>query len=323
LFVDEIHRFNKAQQDALLPHVEDGTVILIGATTENPSFEVNPALRSRTRTLVLRPLEPPQIRAILRRAITDTHNGLGLPVTALPEEVFDAIVAASGSDARVALANLEAIAHAGLPSAQAVWDFLDRKPASYDKTGESHYDIASAFIKSIRGSDPDAALYWLARMLDGGEDPLFIARRLVVSAAEDVGNAAPMGLMLATAAFQATQQLGMPEARIPLAQATIYLATAPKSNAAYLAIERALADVRQDPQQPVPLHLRNAVTGLLQSLDHGRGYRYPHDYPDAFDATQSYFPDGSEARPYYEPNPRGSEEAIASRLAQWRKLRST
>ncbi len=321
LFIDEIHRFNKAQQDALLPHVEDGTVTLIGATTENPSFEVNPALRSRARTFVLRSLEPDHVRTILVRALGDQERGLGKPPDAVPEAVMDLLVDASGGDARVALASLEAVVQAGIKTPESARDLLGRREQPYDKAGESHFDVISAFIKSIRGSDPDAAIYWLARMLEGGEDPLFIARRLVIAAAEDVGNAAPMALLLATSAFQAVHQIGMPEARIPLAQATTYLATAPKSNAAYLAIDRALADVRDRPPCAVPLHLRNAPTTFMKTLGYGREYRYPHDFPGAFEPTQAYLPEGVPRHSYYDPTDRGSEDAIARRLVHWRALR--
>jgi putative ATPase len=321
LFLDEIHRFNKAQQDALLPHVEDGTVTLIGATTENPSFEVNPALRSRARILTLRLLEPPHIRQILEAALTDTERGLGMGRDALPAPALDAIVTYSGGDARTALSALESAVETGATTAEDIRELLQKQAAPYDKAGESHFDVISAFIKSIRGSDPDAALHYLARMIDGGEDPLFIARRLVVAAAEDIGNADPRGLMIATAAMQAVHQIGMPEGRIPLAQATAYLASTYKSNAAYRAIDEALADLREHPAPPVPLHLRNAPTALMKNLGYGEGYVYPHDEPGAFAAGQSYWPAGAEPREFYRPSDRGEEARLKKRLEEWRAQR--
>ncbi len=314
LFLDELHRFNKAQQDALLPHVEDGTITLIGATTENPSFEVNPALRSRARILTLKSLEPAHIRGILERALTDSDRGLGLPPDALAPEVLDTLVSFSGGDARTALAALEAAVESGVETAEAAKDLLQKQSLPYDRAGENHFDVVSALIKSIRGSDPDAALHYLARMIEGGEDPLFVARRLVIAASEDIGNADPMALVIATATLQAVHQIGMPEGRIPLAQATTYLATAPKSNASYVAISEALADIRETPPRPVPLHLRNAPTSLMKNLGYGEGYLYPHELPGGFAPTQGYWPEGTKPRRYYRPTPRGAEILIRRRL---------
>lgn len=321
LFLDEIHRFNKAQQDALLPHVEDGTVTLIGATTENPSFEVNPALRSRCRIAVLNPLKAEHLIAILRNALADGDRGLGLGAEALDAATLDTLVEYSGGDARAALSNLEAAIGAGVSSPDAVRELMQKRTVPYDRSGDGHFDVVSALIKSIRGSDPDAALYWLARMIEGGEDPLFIARRLVISASEDVGNADPMGLVLANAAFQTVQQIGMPEARIPLAQATTYLASAPKSNAAYRAIGRALEEAQALEALPVPLALRNAPTRMMMNLGYGRGYDNAQDHPDGFAPGMNFWPDGMEPRRYYEPSDRGAEAAIKDRLKAFDRAR--
>ena len=290
LFVDEIHRFNKAQQDVILPHVEDGAITLIGATTENPSFEVIGPLLSRSRVFTLEALTPQQVETIVSRALTDSSNGLGELRVELEEGSMEQLVNIANGDARVALNGLETAAYATHPgpdgrrlvSLETVTDALQRRSPLYDKAGEGHYDTISAFIKSIRGSSPDGALYWLARMINAGEDPLFITRRLVVSAAEDIGLAQPQALAVAVAAQQAVHFLGMPEGRIPLAEATVYLATAPKSNAAYAGIEQALDDARQLANDPVPLHLRNAVTGLMRQSGYGKGYKYAHDYEGHF-----------------------------------------
>jgi putative ATPase len=321
LFLDEIHRFNKAQQDALLPHVEDGTLTLIGATTENPSFEVNPALRSRARVMALKLLEPAHLRTILLGALTDAERGMGLAPDAVPEAVVETIVTYAGGDARAALASLEAAVEAGAQTAEDVRDLLQKQALPYDKVGDSHFDVVSALIKSIRGSDPDAALHYLARMIEGGEDPLFIARRLVIAASEDIGNADPRGLLIANAALQAVHSIGMPEGRIPLAQATVYLASAPKSNAAYRAIDEALADLRDHPPPPVPLHLRNAPTGLMKNLGYGAGYVYPHDEPGAFAPGQHYWPAGMRPRTFYRPTEYGEEAKIKKRLSDWKLQR--
>jgi putative ATPase len=324
LFVDEIHRFNKAQQDVILPHVEDGTLILIGATTENPSFEVNAPLLSRCRIFTLQALAPEQVAELVRRALADRERGLGELNAALSDEALAHLVDMAGGDARVALNALETAACTVATGAsgtrdiglEAIADALQQRAPRYDKAGEQHYDTISAFIKSVRGSCPDGALYWLARMIEAGEDPLFIARRLVVLAAEDIGLAEPQALAMAVAAQQAVHFLGMPEGRIPLAEATVYLATAPKSNSAYLAIDRALQDVRQQPNEPVPLHLRNAVTGLMKDSGYGRDYRYAHDHPGHF-VAQEYLPPALRERNYYQPGTEGAERIIAERLRRW------
>ncbi len=327
LFVDEIHRFNKAQQDALLPHVEDGTVILIGATTENPYFEVNSPLISRSQIYVLKPLSDEHIRTIVHRALADKERGLGNLKIELEPDALDHIVDTAQGDARRALIALEIAANATPPDPQTglrritlriAEDAVQRRVLRYDKNGDSHYDIISAYIKSMRGSDPDAAVYWLARMLAAGEDPKFIARRLIIQAAEDVGNADPMALVVATAAAQAVQFVGMPEAQIPLAQATIYLACAPKSNACYLAISRANADVTQKKGPPVPMHLRDANYPGAKELGHGKGYLYPHDFPDHY-VEQEYLPPGTKSEPYYEPTEHGHEAKFKQRLEHLRR----
>jgi putative ATPase len=314
LFVDEIHRFNKGQQDAVLPYVEDGTITLIGATTENPSFEVNSALLSRARVFVLRALTDDDVELIVRRALADTERGLGSQRIELEDPALAALAGLANGDARVALGTLEfaaATAPVGADGikridALLVADALQRRATGYDKKGENHYDIVSAFIKSIRGSDPDAALYWLARMLDGGEDLLFIARRLVILASEDVGLADSRGLQIAIAAQQAAHFVGMPEAFYPLAHATLYLARAPKSNSVGRAYGAALADVEGTRNDPVPLHLRNAPTGLMRGLGYGRGYVYSHD---DYAAEQSFLPPNVAGHRYYEPGTRGEEDA--------------
>ena len=324
LFVDEIHRFNKAQQDVILPHVEDGTVVFIGATTENPSFEVNAPLLSRCRVFTLNALENWDVETILRRAMADEERGLSSFAPRLESDALEHLVNIANGDARVALNALEMATVACEPgidgarqiTVEAVSDALQRRTPLYDKAGDSHYDTISAFIKSVRGSSPDGALYWLARMLESGEDPLFIARRLVILAAEDIGLANPGALPVAVAAQQAVHFIGLPEGRIPLAEATVYLATSPKSNAAYMALERAMDDVRGTPHEPVPLHLRNAVTGLMRGMGYGAGYKYSHDYEGHFE-PQEYLPPGLADRRYYEPSDQGSEAAIAERMRRW------
>ncbi len=326
LFVDEIHRFNRAQQDALLPHAEQGTVTLVGATTENPSFEVNAPLLSRCRVLVLEPVAPDAVEALLRRALDDTERGLG-GVPADPE-ALRAIAADCDGDVRRALGWLEdAVAlHRRGPDPEAplspatVREAAGRRVLVHDRDREEHYNVVSALIKSLRASDPDAALYWLARMLDAGEDPLFVARRLVVFASEDVGNADPQALGLATSAFLAVERIGLPEGRIPLAQATSYLACAPKSNAAYAALGRASAAVEEHGALPVPMHLRNAPTGLMKGLGYGRDYRYAHDEPDAF-VPDPNLPERLGEPAFYRPKDVGSEREIGERLAAWRARR--
>ena len=324
LFVDEIHRFNKAQQDVILPHVEDGTITFIGATTENPSFEVNAPLLSRCRVFTLHALDEEAVTDIITRAVADHRRGLGDLSAALEPDALGHLVNIANGDARVALNALEMAAVTVEPeldgtrriTIEAISDALQRRTPRYDRAGDSHYDTISAFIKSVRGSSPDGALYWLARMLEAGEDPLFIARRLVILAAEDIGLANPGALPVAVAAQQAVHFIGLPEGRIPLAEATVYLATSPKSNAAYMALERALDDVRNHPQDPVPLHLRNAVTGLMRGMGYGAGYKYSHDYEGHFEA-QEYLPPNLSGRRYYEPSDQGSEAAIAERLQRW------
>lgn len=292
LFIDEIHRFSKSQQDSLLGAVEKGIVTLIGATTENPSFEVIRPLLSRCQLYVLKPLEREDLEELLHRAVTEDEE---LQKRTIVLQETDAMLRYSGGDARKLLNILELVVESeGIDSVtitdEMVANRLQQNPLAYDKGGDMHYDIISAFIKSIRGSDPDAALYWLARMIEGGEDPKFIARRLVISASEDVGLANPNALLLANAAFDAVNKIGWPEGRIPLAEATVYLATSPKSNSAYLAVDEALACVRKTGNQPVPLHLRNAPTQLMKSLGYHDGYKYAHDFPDHF-VEQQYLPD--------------------------------
>lgn len=292
LFIDEIHRFSKSQQDSLLGAVEKGIVTLIGATTENPSFEVIRPLLSRCQLYVLKPLEREDLEELLHRAVTEDEE---LRKRTIVLQETDAMLRYSGGDARKLLNVLELVVESeGRDSVtitdEMVANRLQQNPLAYDKGGDMHYDIISAFIKSIRGSDPDAALYWLARMIEGGEDPKFIARRLVISASEDVGLANPNALLLANAAFDAVNKIGWPEGRIPLAEATVYLATSPKSNSAYLAVDEALACVRKTGNQPVPLHLRNAPTQLMKSLGYHDGYKYAHDFPDHF-VEQQYLPD--------------------------------
>jgi putative ATPase len=301
LFVDEIHRFNKAQQDAILPYVEDGTITLIGATTENPSFEVNSALLSRARVFVLSSLSDEDVGAIVDRALSDAERGLGASGLRLDAQARAALVGLANGDARAALNALEfaASSRAGERTIDraAVLDAMQRRGSVYDKGGDAHYDTISAFIKSIRGSDPNAAIYWLARMIEGGEDPLFIARRLVIAASEDVGLADSRGISVAVAAQQAVHFVGMPEGFYPLAHATLYLATAPKSNAVGRAYAAALQDVRETRNEPVPLHLRNAPTGLMRALGYGKEYHYSHD---DYDVEQSFLPENLVGRAYYE-----------------------
>lgn len=292
LFIDEIHRFSKSQQDSLLGAVEKGIVTLIGATTENPSFEVIRPLLSRCQLYVLKPLEREDLEELLHRAVTEDEE---LRKRTIVLQETDAMLRYSGGDARKLLNILELVVESEGSDSVTITDEmvanrLQQNPLAYDKGGDMHYDIISAFIKSIRGSDPDAALYWLARMIEGGEDPKFIARRLVISASEDVGLANPNALLLANAAFDAVNKIGWPEGRIPLAEATVYLATSPKSNSAYLAVDEALACVRKTGNQPVPLHLRNAPTQLMKSRGYHDGYKYAHDFPDHF-VEQQYLPD--------------------------------
>ncbi len=319
LFIDEIHRFSKSQQDVLLPYVENGTVILIGATTENPYFEVNSPLLSRTRVFRLLPLGRDDVVAILKAALVDKERGLGNFGLACDDAVLAAVADVTNGDARVALNLLEQAA-AMLPpdgpreiTFELLRSIAGERIIGYDKKGDTHYDVASAFIKSMRGSDPDAALHYLARMLVAGEDVKFIARRIVICAAEDVGNADPQALLVATAAMHAVQFVGMPEARIPLAQAVVYIAAAPKSNAAYAAVDQAIADVREKNVGRVPVHLRDASYKGATQWGHGRDYKYPHSFPGAW-VPQQYLPDEIKDALYYRPNDRGFEAEIARRL---------
>jgi putative ATPase len=319
LFVDEIHRFNKAQQDALLPHVEAGTVTLIGATTENPSFSVNPALLSRARVFQLSPLGREAVVALLERALNDKTHGLGELGVAMDRDALDAIATASEGDARRALDGLDSVAqHAvrrglkkiGLTDLEGL---ISRRELQHDKSGEAHYNVVSAFIKSLRGSDPDAALYWMMRMLEAGEDPRFVLRRMIIFASEDVGNAEPRALSVAMAADQAFARLGMPEGLHPLAQACTFLACAPKSNASYVAFGEARADVKEHGSLPVPMHLRNAPTQAMKEWGYGEGYRYPHD-EDGFAPGETYLPEELKDKRYYRPSQHGEEAALAERL---------
>lgn len=316
LFIDEIHRFSKSQQDSLLAAVETGAVTLIGATTENPSFEVIRPLLSRCQVYVLKSLEKDDLLELLHRALTtDTY----LRERSVQVNQTEALLRFSGGDARKLLNIIDLIV-AAAPQGQSVvidndtvTQRLQQNPAAYDKGGEMHYDIISAFIKSIRGSDPDAAIYWLARMIEGGEDPKFIARRLVISAAEDIGLANPNALLLANAAFDAVQKIGWPEGRIPLAEATVYLATSAKSNSAYKAINAALDFVRNTGAAPVPLHLRNAPTTLMADLGYSDGYRYPHDFPHHF-TPQQYMPDSLQGNRFWQPADNAQEDKLAERM---------
>jgi len=328
LFVDEIHRFNRAQQDAFLPHVERGTIVLIGATTENPSFEVNAALLSRCRVYVLQGLGEPELTAILRRALTDREHGVAAANADVDDDGLAAIARIANGDARGALNILE-VAVALAPerggrrriTGTTITEAAQRRTLLYDKAGEEHYNLISALHKSLRDSDPDAALYWLTRMLEAGEDRLYIARRLVRFASEDVGNADPRALTLTLAAKDAYDFLGSPEGELALAQATLFLALAPKSNAVYVAYGEAQKDVQERPAEPVPLHIRNAPTGLMKDLGYGKGYRYAHDAPDAR-VEQDDLPESLRGREYYRPTTRGLEAELGRRLAEWRKWRA-
>ncbi len=327
LFVDEIHRFNKGQQDALLPHVEAGTVVLIGATTENPSFEVNAALLSRAKVVVLTPLHESELRTIIDTALADAERGLGKTAVDCAPELRDLIARACQGDARRALAALEAAAAIPTPDAQgrrivdqaAVEEALQRRTLLYDKAGDEHYGVVSAFIKSLRGSDPDAAVYWMVRMLEAGEDPMFVVRRLVIFASEDVGNADPQALGVAVAALHAFRLMGLPEGLLPLTQAALYLATAPKSNTTVTAYAAAKADVTTHGALPVPKHLRNASTVLGKSLGLGDGYKYPHDFPGNYVPDEVYLPEPLQGRRYFQPADSGHEQEIARRLEALRQ----
>jgi len=324
LFIDEIHRFNKAQQDAVLPFVENGTVTLIGATTENPSFEVIAPLLSRCRVFRLNALSDDEIRLIVERAIKDEERRLGKFQITVSEEAVRHLVTMSNGDARVALNALEMAAFATLPNDEdvrsidlsVIEEALQHRALLYDKSGDQHYDLISALHKSLRGSDPNAALYWLGRMLEAGEDPLYIARRLVRFASEDVGMADPQALVIAIAAQQAVHFVGLPEGNLALAEATIYLATSPKSNSLYQAYSRVQQDIQHGRNEPVPLHLRNPVTDLMRRMGHGQGYKYAHDYPDHF-VKQQNLPPSLQGKHYYIPGDQGYEKEIADRLKKW------
>ncbi|MBN1615251.1 MAG: replication-associated recombination protein A [Deltaproteobacteria bacterium] len=328
LFVDEIHRFNKAQQDAFLPHVESGAITLIGATTENPSFEVIAPLLSRSRVMVLNPFSEEELRLIVKGALEDVDRGLGGMSLRIGPEALDVIVWSADGDARAALNNLEAAASL-LSSSEGgereitravVEKALQKKALQYDKSGEEHYNLISALHKSLRGSDPDAALYWLGRMLAAGEEPLYIARRMVRFASEDVGNADPQALGVAIAAMQAFQFIGSPEGELALAQAAVYLAAAPKSNALYAGYGRVMETIRRTGTLPVPLPIRNAPTKLMKELGYGKDYKYAHDYEDAY-VPQEYLPDRLRGTTFYRPTNRGYEKTIGERVDYWRQLR--
>jgi putative ATPase len=326
LFVDEIHRFNKAQQDAFLPHVESGLLVLIGATTENPSFEVISPLLSRTRVFTLHPLKENQLLVILNRALKDGERGLGKLAVELESHILDHIAAVADGDARVALNVLEMAVMTTPPGSKGVRRVtvktleavMQKKALLYDKDGEEHYNLISALHKSLRGSDPDAALYWLARMLEAGEDPLYIARRMVRFASEDIGNADPQALQVAVAAMQAFNFVGLPEGNLALAQAAVYLATAPKSNALYTAYRSVQKDIQRTLSLSVPLHLRNAPTKLMKELGYGKGYKYPHDFPDHH-VEENYLPEDLKGRIYYRPTNQGYEGEIKKKVDKWRK----
>lgn len=326
LFVDEIHRFNKAQQDAFLPHVEKGTITLIGATTENPSFEVISPLLSRSRVFVLNPLAEEQLIFIMKRAIEDSERGLGMIKIHTNDEILRMIASFSDGDVRIALNTLE-IAVSTTPydntgckiiSQETALEAMQKKTLLYDKKGEEHYNLISALHKSLRGSDPDAAIYWLGRMLDAGEDPLYIARRMIRFASEDIGNADPQALQVAIAAMNSYHFLGTPEGELALAQCAVYLATAPKSNAIYIAYNEVQKDIKELPAQSPPLHIRNAPTKLMKELGYAREYKYAHDYKDAY-VEQEYLPENLRGRIYYNPTDRGFELEIKKRLQNWRK----
>lgn len=327
LFIDEIHRFNKLQQDAFLPFLEDGIIILVGATVENPYFEVNKALLSRSKIYQLHLLSYKEIEQIIKRALSDKERGLGRYKVRLEEKAKKHIINLANGDARVALNALEIATLATKPdrkgeryiSLRVAEEAVQKRSLTYDKDGDSHYDIISAFIKSMRGSDPDAALYWLARMIYAGEDPKFIARRMVIQAAEDVGNADPLALVVATAAFQAVEYVGMPEAQIPLAQAAIYISCAPKSNAVYLGINKALSEVKNLEAESVPIHLRDASYWGAKLLGHQKDYKYPHNFLGNF-IEQQYLPDNVKENTYYKPTDNGYEAKIKQRLKKWGKV---
>ena len=326
LFVDEIHRFNKAQQDAFLPHVENGLIVLVGATTQNPSFEVIPPLLSRARVMTLHPLNKKDLKTILSRAIEDKNSGLKDEDMEIVPQALDFIIDISSGDARVALNNLEAAVNYARASEKtpkvldlgSVEEALNRKALPYDKDGEEHYNIISAFHKSLRGSDVNASVYWLYRMLEAGEDPLFIARRMIRFSSEDIGMADPNALKVALAAVEAWQKVGPPDAELTLTEAAVYLASAPKSNALYLAEKAVREEINRSGPLPVPMHIRNAPTGLMKKLGYSRGYLYPHNYPGGW-VAQEYLPEEIRNRIYYMPTDRGLEKEIGRRMAETRK----
>ncbi len=325
LFVDEIHRFNKAQQDAFLPHVEAGTITLVGATTENPSFELNNALLSRMRVFVLNPLSSEHIGAIIDTALTDTERGLGALRLTLEDDARELLTREADGDARRALTVLEAAAdhvgEGGRITATIARDAMQKRFAHHDKSGEAHFNLLSAYHKSLRGSDPQGALYWMARMIEGGEDPMTIFRRSIAMAAEDIGLADPQALQLAVAARDAFHMLGPPEGYLPLAQMVVYLATAPKSNASYRGLTAALEAARESPAAPVPMHIRNAPTKLMKDLGYHEGYQYAHSVPEAY-IPQEYLPEELRGSVFYEPGPFGFEKEVAKRLAWWADLKA-
>jgi putative ATPase len=324
LFIDEIHRFNKTQQDAVLPYVEDGTVILIGATTENPSFEVTSPLLSRSRVLPLKPLSEDEIKILIMRALKDKFKGIGELNVELTPEALNHLIAMSNKDARIALNTLEIAAQSTAPdpdrirriTLEVIEDTLQKRAVIYDKKGEQHYDLISALHKSMRDSDPDASIYWLAMMLDGGEDPLYIARRLVRFASEDVGMADPQALVVAMAAQQAVHFIGMPEGNLALAEAAVYLATAPKSNSLYAAYSKVQEEIKKGASEAVPLHLRNPVTPLMKEMGYGKDYKYAHDYPDHI-VEQQHLPDSMKGKQFYTPGGLGYEKQVLDRLKAW------
>ena len=325
LFIDEIHRF-KAQQDAVLPYVEDGTVTLIGATTENPSFEVISPLLSRCQVLALKPLDENEIKVIINRALSDDLNGLGKMEVELDDDAMVHLITMSNKDARIALNALEIAALTTLPdkagkrqvTLPTIEDAIQHRALPYDKEGEHHFNLISALHKSMRGSDPNASLYWLARMLEAGEDPLYIARRLVRFASEDVGMADPQALVVTVAAQQAVHFIGMPEGKLALAEAVVYLATAPKSNSLYMAYEQVEEEIKKGPAESVPLHLRNPVTPLMGKMGYGKGYKYAHNYPGHV-VKQQYLPDSLKGKQYYSPSDQGYEQQVTDQLRAWLK----
>jgi putative ATPase len=325
LFVDEIHRFNRAQQDAFLPHVESGTIALIGATTENPSFEVNGALLSRMRVFVLDPISQADLRDVIKRALADEDRGLGKLGLTVDDDAIELLSVEADGDARRALTVLEAASiqagKGGQVTLAVARDALQKRFAQHDKSGESHFNMLSALHKSLRGSDPNGALYWMARMIEGGEDPMTIFRRAIAMAAEDIGLSDPNALQLAVAARDAYHMLGPPEGYLPLAEMIIYLATAPKSNSSYRALNAALEAARETPGEPVPMHIRNAPTALMKELGYHEGYQYAHGVPEAY-IPQEYLPSKLAGSVFYEPGPFGFEKDIAKRLAWWAELKA-